>query len=214
MTIPVQDQPQLSIDCLNLILMNLMLPPLQSVEGIAPGSDHQFVATRMNHVHQMLCAKGWWSFNKEERVAPVWDEITNSYLVLYALKLSRSQLMPSDPPMPLVRGVRYTTLSPTVFGMEVFRLDTNSKVFTTEEKAAGILLDVVYAKNLDETPQEFQNLVVAVTSFQLGAMFSAPQPPTDVPQAEAAMILMDQQYEPTGNMLEDEADTLLTWINR
>lgn len=196
--------------------MNLLLPPLEAVEGIAPGSDHQFVATRMNAVHQQMSAVGWWSFNKSERVAPVWktDIDPERYRIPNALKLMRSQTLPCDPPCPQVRGSRYAEESPAEFGLDVWRIDTNSFEFTVAEQAAGILLDVVYAKSLNVAPQEFQDLVVAATSAQLGAIYSAPQPPTDLPQAQAAMVLMDQQYEPTGNMLEDEADTLLTWINR
>lgn len=214
MTLPVQNGPQLSIDCLNRILMNLMLPPLESVDAIAPGSDHQFVATRMNHVHQQMCAKGWWSFNKVERFAPIWDDTASAYVVMNALRLERSQLMPTDPPNPKVRGVPHVSLTPGVFGLEVYRLDTNSKVFTVAEREIGILLDVVLATNLDDTPQEFKDAVVAMTSAQLGALYNAPQPPQDVPAALAALTLMDQQYEPTGNMLEDDADTLLTWMDR
>lgn len=214
MTLPVQDRPQLSIDCLNRILMNLMLPPLESVEAIAPGSDHMFVAGRMNHIHQQMSARGWWSFNKAERVSPEWDDDAAAFVVLNALKLERSALLPADSWCPKVRGVKHTTLSPTVFGLEVFRLDTNSKEFTESEKAAGILLDVVYAANLDDTPQEYKDLIVAMTSAQLGPMYSAPQPPQDVQMAMEAMVLMDQRFEPTGNMLEDSADTLLTWMDR
>lgn len=122
--------------------------------------------------------------------------------------------MPTDPPNPKVRGVPHVSLTPGVFGLEVYRLDTNSKVFTVAEREIGILLDVVLATNLDDTPQEFKDAVVAMTSAQLGALYNAPQPPQDVPAALAALTLMDQQYEPTGNMLEDDADTLLTWMDR
>lgn len=198
-----------TLECLNDALDHLMILPAHSLENIQGGTDAYFVYRRMVSLHRSLQAEGWYCFNRVPRYSPAYDTVLNRYTVPNAIRCRTARRFQADPWWPETRLEFPLTGDPYLIRMDR-TTDSGTAVFPENER--NILLDVVFAKSIDEAPEQYRTLLAAVTAEEMAPKFGVPIQNGMSSFYRRNLEILEASAEPPGNVLEDESDTLHTWL--
>lgn len=196
-----------TLSCLNDALEHLMILPVQNLLNIPGGSDAFWVYQRMVRIHRTMQAQGWYCFNRLARFKPTYDVGTDRYTVPGAIMARTARRLPTDPCWPEVR-LEFPAGVPTLVRTD--RSEAHGQYAFTEAER-NLLIDVTFARTIDEAPEQYRSFLAALTAEEMAAKFGSP-----VPQGMSQVYLdalkrLEADHEPRANVFEDEVNTLLTW---
>ena len=191
------------VDAFNRMLEHLQLVPVSAITNLL--GDHALAFNKLVLVHRRTAARGWYCFNRLDRQTPTYDGILTAYIVPNALAVRTSDRLPCDPSYPQVRLDQAGRL---------IRMDTGSPVFTDDERALGLKVDITQALSLADAPEQYQAYVAAQAAVEIGAAFAVAVQPAVAQNALHELEMLEAAYLPKANAFYDDVNVLLTWAGR